>query len=268
LIKHSNVIIFAPGEHGNDKEPRHFGRLGQACSRIRVHSESDVAARRIHEQLPAPQFDPLWRPKWLSVARLIVGSGGAAIAIAGFGQRSLPGLGLASGGLALLSRSICNVPFSHLLGLRTYADEGFLVWRTIRVDANVWETYRCWRELERFPQFMKNVRSVRQIDDTLYHWTVKGPGGVPVEWHAQITAEIPDELIAWHTLEGALVQSYGVVLFKPEGDAEATRIHLRMAYRPPGNVAGRLAAQLLGRNPNRQIDGDLRRFKAYLEGHQ
>jgi uncharacterized membrane protein len=116
---------------------------------------------------------------------------------------------------------------------------------------------------------MSHVREVTKIDDTHYHWKVDGPAGVPVEWDAVITADVPGELIAWRTMEDSAVQSVGVVQFEPSSRGGArygsARVHVRLSYRPPVNRVGHTVAKVFGKDPQRQIDSDLSRFKTFIE---
>jgi len=116
---------------------------------------------------------------------------------------------------------------------------------------------------------MSHVREVTKIDDTHYHWKVDGPAGVPVEWDAVITADVPGELIAWRTMEDSAVQSVGVVQFEPSNRGGqrygSARVHVRLSYRPPVNRVGHTVAKVFGKDPQRQIDSDLSRFKTFIE---
>jgi uncharacterized membrane protein len=132
------------------------------------------------------------------------------------------------------------------------------------VYAEVDEVYAAWRALENFPSFMTHIRDITQTDERRYRWTVDGPGGVPVTWESEITADVPNELISWRTVPGSPVQSSGVVQFEPSNYG-GTRIHVRMSYRPPANAVGHAAAMVFGKDPRRQIDDDLMRFKSLLE---
>jgi uncharacterized membrane protein len=229
-----------------------------------VHADAgSIPALQGRRDVPDSRFEFLQR-NWSPAPRVLAGAAGAVMIIAGVGRRSLPGMGLATGGAALLGRSICNMPLSHFVGARTDAEDGVLVQKTIYVDATPEETYRCWRALESFPRFMHHVREVRKDGDTRYHWRVDGPAGIPVEWDAEITADVPGELIAWHTAAGSAVQSYGVVQFEPSSDG-STRIQVRMSYRPPANLVGHTVAKVFGRDPKHQIDADLARFKTFIE---
>ena len=154
--------------------------------------------------------------------------------------------------------------FVNRIGIGTDVSEGVLVQKTIQVYASADEAYACWRKLEDFPRFMSHVREVTKIDDQHYHWKVDGPAGVPVEWDAVITADVPGELIAWRTVENPSVQSAGVVLFEPFSFGR-TRVNVRLSYRPPVNRVGHTVAKIFGRDPQRQIDDDLGRFKSFVE---
>jgi uncharacterized membrane protein len=238
--------------------------VSAVVNELRVHDTAgNIPALQGESARRTSRFEYM-KSNWSPAPRLLAGVAGAAMIVLGLGRRSAAGTGLAASGGALLVRSICNVPLAHLLGIRTSDADGVLVQKTLDVYAEVDEVYSHWRDLESFPAFMTHIREVRKIDDTHYHWTVDGPAGVPVEWDAQITADVPGELIAWRTVEGSTVQSSGVVQFEPTNYG-GTRIHVRMSYRPPANVAGHTVAKLFGRDPKRQIDTDLMRFKTFIE---
>jgi uncharacterized membrane protein len=201
---------------------------------------------------------------WAPAPRVLAGSAGAAMIASGLGLRSWVGAGLALGGAALLVRSASNQPIARALGVGTRPDDGFVIQKTIHVYAELDEVYSCWRQIENFPQFMSHVREVQKLSDSMYHWVVDGPAGIPIEWDAEITADVPGELIAWRTVPGSVVHSSGVVHFEPDAHGD-TRVHIRMTYRPPANAVGRTVAKIFGADPRRQMDSDLARFKSYIE---
>src|SRR5581483_3751869 len=51
------------------------------------------------------------------------------------------------------------------------------VHETITVNASPEACYRMWRDLPRFPRFMRHVEAVRDLGNGQYHWVVKAPGG-------------------------------------------------------------------------------------------
>lgn len=71
---------------------------------------------------------------------------------------------------------------------------------SIEVSVPVHMLYRQLTQFQDYPQFMDNVESVRQIDETHLHWTTK-MANRPVEWHAEITKQENDRSIAWRTAD-------------------------------------------------------------------
>jgi uncharacterized membrane protein len=142
---------------------------------------------------------------------------------------------------------------------------GIEVVRTMTVEAPVERVYEFWNDFENFPRFMSHVREVKRTGPDRSHWVVNGPGGAPIEWEAVVTRRAPNEEIAWHTVEGSLVEHEGVVRFRPAGSG-ATRIEVRMTYRPVGGTLGHGLAALFGSDPERVIGDDLTRVAAQLRG--
>ena len=130
--------------------------------------------------------------------------------------------------------------------------------KSIDVNVPVQVAYNQWTQFEDFPKFMEGVKQVRQIDDTTLHWIAE-IGGQEREWKARIAEQIPDERIAW-AAEGDTPNA-GVVTFHRIDD-NTTRIMLQMEYEPTdfkekaGDVLGIVS---------RRVDGDLKRFKEFIE---
>ena len=128
------------------------------------------------------------------------------------------------------------------------------------IDVNVDRTtaYNQWTQFESFPQFMENVTSVHQLDDRRLRWVAE-IGGQTREWEAEIVEQIPDQRIAWSSVSGE--PNGGIVTFQSLGDT-TTKVHLRMEYEPQGLLES--AGDLLG-VVDRQVKGDLERFKRFIE---
>jgi uncharacterized membrane protein len=126
------------------------------------------------------------------------------------------------------------------------------------------ELFQFWKNFENFPKFMEHVRDVRVTSDGRSHWVVDGPAGVPVEWDALVTRIVPDQLIAWKSVEGAPVQSAGMVTFHDLGDGR-TRVEIHLSYNPPGGAIGHAFARLFQRDPKHQIAEDMVRLKSLFE---
>ncbi len=132
------------------------------------------------------------------------------------------------------------------------------------IDRSAPELYRIWRNLENLPIFMSHLVSVMELDDEYSRWIARGPLGTVVKWDAKIINDIEDELIAWESLEGSGIDSAGSVHFDRLGD-DRTQIRVVMRYDPPAERLGTLIAKLFGRDPQREIEQDLLRFKGILE---
>lgn len=130
---------------------------------------------------------------------------------------------------------------------------------SIDIDAPVRTVYDQWTQFEEFPRFMDGVESVRQVDDTHLEWTAK-VGGVSKHWMAEITEQTPDQRIAWQATAGA--ENAGVVTFHRIDD-RMSRVTLQLDVTPDGPIES--AGDALG-FVKRQATGDLKRFKAFIEG--
>jgi uncharacterized membrane protein len=126
------------------------------------------------------------------------------------------------------------------------------------------EVYRFWRDLENLPRFMDHLEAVTVLDEERSHWVAKGPAGSRVEWDAVIHNEIPNELIAWRSLEGSEVDNAGSVHFSPTETGD-TEVRVVLRYDPPAGRLGAAVARLFGEDPSRQVADDLRRLKQVVE---
>jgi uncharacterized membrane protein len=111
---------------------------------------------------------------------------------------------------------------------------------------------------------MDHLESVTVLDERRSHWVAKGPVGSKVEWDAVIHNEIPNELIAWRSLEGAEVDNAGSVHFTPTETGD-TEVRVVLRYDPPAGRVGAAIARLFGEEPSRQVAEDLRRLKQVVE---
>jgi uncharacterized membrane protein len=129
--------------------------------------------------------------------------------------------------------------------------------KSIDVKAPLREVYNQWTQFEEFPRFMEGVKEVRQLDDKRLYWRAS-IGGEEKEWHAEIADQVPDRRIAWKNLDGPY--NAGAVLF--EAIPEGTRVTLKLVYEPEG--AKEKVGDALG-IVSRRVEGDLKRFKAFIE---
>ncbi|MFF0412975.1 SRPBCC family protein [Kitasatospora sp. NPDC004745] len=134
-----------------------------------------------------------------------------------------------------------------------------MVEESIDVDVPVRVVYDQWATFEEFPEFMEGVEEVRQLDDQHAHWRTK-IAGLAREFDTEIVERVPDARVAWRTT-GESVKHTGTVDFEALG-ADRTRVRMTMVFHPTG--LAEKAADKLG-VLDRQVRGDLRRFKTFVE---
>jgi uncharacterized membrane protein len=135
--------------------------------------------------------------------------------------------------------------------------------KSLYIDAPVDQVYAFWSNYENFPLFMSHVREVEDLGTGRSRWRVSGPGGVPIVWTAVLTQQAPEQVIAWRSESGSMLENAGVIRFIPAGTG--TRVNLRLCYYPPAGGAGQAVAELLGSDPRAKLNEDLGRMKELLE---
>jgi uncharacterized membrane protein len=106
---------------------------------------------------------------------------------------------------------------------------------------------------------MKGVEEIRQLDDRHLHWVAE-LGGTRHEWDAEITEQQPDERVAWRNTDGK--DNAGVVTFHKLSDT-SSRVMVQIDFVPEG-IKEKVGAAINA--PDRQVKGDLERFKELIEG--
>jgi uncharacterized membrane protein len=212
--------------------------------------------------------------------RLVSGLAAAAVAVVALRRKRLRPL-LLPLAANLISRAVTGrCPVNRAIGRNSARGgrvnrvasvrrgEGIKVEKSITVNRPAEEVYRFWRNFENLPRFMEHLESVTVIDETRSHWVCKAPAGTNVEWDATIHNEIDDELIAWRSLPGADVNNAGSVHFMPTADGSSTEVLVVLSYEPPAGKLGVAVAKLLGEEPSKQVEDDLRRFKQVMEASE
>jgi uncharacterized membrane protein len=136
--------------------------------------------------------------------------------------------------------------------------------KVIEVNAPINVVFGLYSDFEKFPEWMKSLKEVRRVDDRYTKWTANAPL-MSVEWEAETTAFEPERRIAWKTVRGD-VEMDGDVTFE-ETESGTTRMHISLGYEPPAGRLGSLIAHLLGSDPEKQIDEELKRFASMAETH-
>jgi uncharacterized membrane protein len=200
-----------------------------------------------------------------------MGAGALLLAI-GLSRKGFGGTLARLGGAALLVRGATGYePLYNALGIpfnkkpTGASHEAIRVESSIEVSRPAEDLYLLWRDFENLPAFMSNLHSVRRLDDVRSHWIAKGPAGTTVRWDAIVINDIPNELIAWETMEGSSIDHAGSVHFEPLENGE-TRVRVVLRYDPPAGKLGEALANLFQDDPQSQIDEDLLRFQKMIDG--
>ena len=137
--------------------------------------------------------------------------------------------------------------------------------KTITVDRPADDLYRVWRDFQNLPTVIPHLESVQVTSGVRSHWIASAPGGINIEWDAEIVEDKSGDTIQWRSLEGADLKTEGSVRFTHATGNRGTVIRLELAYDPPAGRVGWLIARLLGRDPGAGLQEGLRRFKQQME---
>src|SRR5690242_14555434 len=109
----------------------------------------------------------------------------------------------------------------------------------------------------------RSATTINAPPDTVYSaWRDTGATDA---WEAEVTEDVANERIAWHSVEGASVESSGHVELVPAPGDRGTEVHVTIDYDPPGGAVGSAAAKLFGEEPSQHLEDVLRRFKQLTE---
>ena len=215
--------------------------------------------------------------------RIASAIGGAALALYGLRRRDLGGAALALLGAALVHRGATgHCVVYDAMGMDTAASGGpglrkqhgrgavldassaIKVEHAVTVSRPAPELFRFWRNFENLPGVMTHVESVQVLSDTRSRWRAKAPAGQHVEWEAVVHHEVPDQLIAWKSINDAAVPNAGSVHFTSVAGG-GTEVRVVLEYQPPAGRLGQAVGRLFGKEPDVQVREDLQRFKRRME---
>jgi uncharacterized membrane protein len=200
---------------------------------------------------------------WSPAARLVAGIAGAGIAIYGWKRKDRLGVSLSFLGTGLAAASTMKRNLHSLLAF-SEDSPGFELEETVRIKAPISDLYDFWANPENYPKVFSHITAIERLGENLYRWTVTGPAGLPIHWEGRITRAVPNTIVEWKSLPGSTVANFGIARFDPHYDA-STRVHVRMFYRPPAGIVGRFLAELLGSDPKKVLQQDLKRLKVRFE---
>ncbi len=208
--------------------------------------------------------------------RVISVIGGSALLLYGMFRRGLRGtLTTLLGGLLLYRGTVGRCPVYQSLGVSTARSpqelarmrhqQGVKLDESIVVNKTPQEAYQFWHDFSNMSRFMNYVEQVQDQGGGRSHWVAQVPGGIRMEWDAELIKDKPNDMISWQSVPGSDVNQAGSVHFEPTPDGRGTRVELHLDYVPPAGPLGHAVVNLLGPDPMNQIKENMRRFKELLE---
>ena len=130
--------------------------------------------------------------------------------------------------------------------------------KSIEMNVPAHAAYEQLTRYDEYPAFMEGVLEVKQTDPTHLHWRC-AHDGVEREHDAEITAQVPDQFLAWRDLTGK--PDFGQIKLETPADGQ-TRLNFRLEYdlQCPAEHATDTEARIAQR-----IEADLQRFKTLVE---
>jgi len=177
-------------------------------------------------------------------------------------------------GLWMLTRGVSGYcPVNHATGRERARDNtrralggarGVKILESVTIDRPPSDVYALWNDLSNLPRFMPNIERVDVLGGNRTHWVGRAPGGIHLEWDADVLQRIPDELISWRSLPGSDVATAGSVRFE-SANGHGTRVTVNLQYDAPGGKISTALAKLVGQSPSGETHEGLRRLKSLLE---
>lgn len=205
---------------------------------------------------------------WTPAARLLTSIAGGALAIYGIGRRDKLGTALGLAGLALVTRGVSNREFRDLMPAR----DGVLVKATVHIAAPLEEVFDFLTDWDKTSSWLSHVHAVRSSGPRWargerLHWEIAGANGDVLEWDAETTRFVPNEVIVWKSLPDAPLRQAGRLRVSRAG-VDDTRLRLDLRYRPPVDSEDDITIDLFDHDFERQLEGDITRLKADVEARR
>ena len=204
--------------------------------------------------------------------------GGLGLVMAGISRRGPLGVAMATVGALLIGRGVSGhclfYEAMHLGSARSQRggvpDQiGTKVEHTVLIHRSPEELYRYFREFHPLAELIEGVDEIRMLSPDRAHWSahLDGRHGRRLEWETVIINDHPNELIAWESVPGSVVQTAGTVRLTPAADASGTELKICMQTHIPENFFGAIRTALFG--PRREVllrPGAMDTLKRRLEG--
>jgi len=186
---------------------------------------------------------------------------GTVLSVYGWTRKSTSGAALGVAGGAIALKAATAGPIADLIGTETVTSRSMIIMRSPA------ELYASWKDLEKAPQWMQQIKSATRIDERRARWVRPHPGAGTLEWTTEITEDIPARALAWKTIPGNERDYHfnGSVEFIELNDGRGTQMTFTLRYKLHGGLLHSTAAMIIGEDPEQQIRENLRHFKMLME---
>jgi uncharacterized protein YndB with AHSA1/START domain len=136
-----------------------------------------------------------------------------------------------------------------------------IIERWIEIESPVDIVFDLLSDFESYPEWMQEIRSVRQLDKRVARWTGDLPSGHFIQWETETVIFEPDHRIAWRSLGGDLETSAEIILEEINDDTTLVRLIIGFdVYNSHPQ-----AREFFGNRPGDSIKENLRRLKQFVE---
>lgn len=222
-----------------------------------------ISRLAVAEGDPPANLQPEHTRRATPAGRLLMGVGGVAAIVYGIRRGGFLGIVTRASGVGTLIRATTGMNLKRLTGVGA-GTEAIELHKTVNVHLPPAQVYAFWRRLENLPQFMRHLTTVEDLGNGRSRWTAAGPAGMRGQWEAEITADIPGELIEWRSVHGSPIANQGRVRFLPNR-VGGTAVEIHLHYNPVVGAIGHAFASLFGTGARQALDEDLIRLKSILE---
>lgn len=134
----------------------------------------------------------------------------------------------------------------------------------VTINRSPEEVYQYWRDLKNLPKVMSFIERVEPRGANIFHWVARGPAGPTIEWDAEVVDDNPGRLLAWRSLEGSKLQTWGTVTFTPRDENRRTEVSVAFNLCPQGTASAAIA-RFLGGLESTVLHKNLKDLKSQLE---
>lgn len=112
---------------------------------------------------------------------------------------------------------------------------------------------------------MKDIARIEIIDAVTSDWMMTLKSGETVRWTTKITAEHPDQMIYWKSIDGSEIETLGSLWLSAAPAGLGTLVELRMDYTISGGKLSELVTYFSSENPKVLLLANMHRLKSVLE---